>query len=125
MQLDNHTELMLFELRNRDRSRAPFLAGTFIDANGRAVSLKRGDIEMQPLEWWRSPRNGARYPIRWRLTVPSHGIALECAAAVPDQELTLSTGPIYWEGAVRYSGSHSGVGYMELTGYTTPVRLSP
>ncbi len=125
IQLENHTELMLFELRNRDHTRAPFLAGTFIDANGRAASLKRGDIEMQPLEWWRSPRDGARYPVRWRLTVPSHGIALECAAAVPDQELALSSGPIYWEGAVRYSGSHSGVGYMELTGYTAPVRLSP
>jgi predicted secreted hydrolase len=25
----------------------------------------------------------------------------------------------YWEGAVEVSGSHSGVGYLELAGYDT------
>ena len=78
---------------------------------------------MQPIDWWRSPRTGARYPIRWRIGVPSRGIALECAAAIPNQELAFATAPVYWEGAVRYSGSHSGVGYMELTGYAAPVRI--
>jgi predicted secreted hydrolase len=23
----------------------------------------------------------------------------------------------YWEGPIRFSGSHSGVGYLEMTGY--------
>jgi predicted secreted hydrolase len=121
-QFDNHTELMLFELRNRDAGRAPYLAGTFIDAAGHSSYLESADIQMQPLDRWRSPRTGARYPVRWRLAVPSRGIALECAAAIPNQELVLSNA--YWEGAVRYSGSASGVGYMELTGYAAPVRLT-
>ncbi len=125
VQLDNHTELMLFEMRNRDAARPPFVSGTFIDAAGRSTTLKRSDISMQSLDWWRSRGTGARYPTRWRIAVPSRGIALECAAAIPNQELTLSSGSVYWEGAVHYSGSHSGVGYMELTGYTSPVRFSP
>ena len=33
------------------------------------------------------------------------------------------TGPSYWEGAVTYSGSANGVGYLEMTGYDKPVRL--
>lgn len=123
VQLQNRTELMLFELRNRDASHPPFLAGTYIDAAGHAVNLKPTDIRMQPLDWWRSPKTGARYPIRWRLAVASKGIALECAAAVPNQELTVTKTSAYWEGAVRYSGSQSGVGYMELTGYSGPVRM--
>ncbi len=125
VQLENHTELMLFEMRNRDAARPPFASGTFVDAAGHSAMINRSDISMQPLDWWRSPRTGARYPIRWRIAVPSHGIGLECAAAIPNQELAVSSGPVYWEGAVRYSGSHSGVGYMELTGYGAPVRLSP
>jgi predicted secreted hydrolase len=123
VQLDNHTELMLFEMRNRDSARAPFVAGTFIDATGRSAALKRSDISMQPLDWWRSPRTGARYPVRWRIAVPSRAIDLDCVAAIPNQELAFSTAPVYWEGAVRYSGSHSGVGYMELTGYAKPVKI--
>jgi predicted secreted hydrolase len=123
VQLDNHTELMLAGMRRRDPERAPFLTGTFIDAAGRGTPLKSAEITMQPLDWWKSPKTGARYPIRWRISVPSRGISLECSAALPNQEMALSSGPVYWEGAVRYSGSHSGVGYLEMTGYTAPVRF--
>ena len=49
---------------------------------------------------------------------------MECAAALPDQELVGEHGgPNYWEGAVTYSGSVSGLGYLEMTGYDKPVRL--
>ncbi len=122
VQLENHTELMLFQMRHRDGG-TPFVAGTFIDAAGRATPLHRADISTTPLDWWTSARTGARYPIRWRLAVPSRGVAIECAAAVTNQELVMHSGPIYWEGAVRYSGSASGVGYMELTGYSSPVKI--
>jgi len=120
-QLDNHTELMLFQLRGKDA----YSAGTYIDAAGRAVHLKRSDFAVQPIEYWTSPKTGARYPVRWRVAVPSLKILVECAAAIPDQELVSKDKhiPTYWEGAVRYSGSVSGVGYLELTGYADRVRL--
>ena len=50
---------------------------------------------------------------------------LECAAALENQEL-VSEGesfPSYWEGAVTYSGSARGVGYLEMTGYNRAMRL--
>ena len=42
-----------------------------------------------------------------------------------DQELDAraSVGTIYWEGAVRASGTASGRGYLELTGYESPLKL--
>jgi predicted secreted hydrolase len=121
-QFDNHTELMLFQLRGK----APYSSGTFIDAAGRTVLLKPSDIAFQPLDYWTSPKTGARYPVRWRISVPSLKIATECAAAIPDQELVSKDKytPAYWEGAVRYSGSASGVGYLELTGYAGRVRVN-
>jgi len=120
-QFDNHSELMLFQLRGNQ----PYSAGTYIDAAGRAVHLKRADFAVQPLDDWTSPKTGARYPVRWRVSVPSLKISVECAAAIPDQELVSrdKNTPTYWEGSVRYSGSVSGVGYLELTGYAGRVRL--
>ena len=41
---------------------------------------------------------------------------------LPDQELK-GEGVTYWEGAVTYTGSATGVGYLEMTGYAGPVRL--
>jgi predicted secreted hydrolase len=116
---------MLFEIRQADGSVDPYSAGTFIDAGGRATHLKRGDFQLQPLEFWTSPATHARYPVRWRVTIPSLHVTLECAAAIPDQELGAedAASPPYWEGAVTYTGSATGVGYLEMTGYAKPMRL--
>jgi predicted secreted hydrolase len=125
VQLDDGTELMLFELRRLDGTIDPHSSGTFIARDGRARHLARADFDLQPAAWWTSPRTGARYPIRWRITVPSLSIVLDCAAAVDNQELAGEgdATPSYWEGAVVYSGTHRGVGYLEMTGYARPMRL--
>ncbi|MBZ5617318.1 MAG: carotenoid 1,2-hydratase [Acidobacteriia bacterium] len=125
IQLDNHTEFMLFQLRHTDGSIDPYSSGTHIAADGRATHLKRSDFELQPADYWTSPKTHARYPTRWRITIPELKVALDCAAAIPDQELISedAAGPTYWEGAVVYSGSATGVGYLEMTGYTKPMRL--
>ncbi len=47
-------------------------------------------------------------------------IGLGCEAALQNQELK-TAGASYWEGAVTYSGSKKGVGYLEMTGYDKPV----
>jgi predicted secreted hydrolase len=131
VQLDTGAEFMLFQLRHTDGSIDPFSSGTYIAPDGRTTHLKRGDFELQPVEYWTSPKTSARYPVRWRLSIsgarpgmpPGMKIALQCAAAIPDQELVDDPGPTYWEGAVTYTGSASGVGYLEMTGYTKPMRL--
>jgi len=119
------SQLMLFELRRTDGSIDPYSSGTYIDAHGRAAHLKRSDFRLQPLEYWTSPRTKTRYPIAWRIEVPSRGVSLDCRAAVVHQELVPENGagPTYWEGAVTYSGSAAGVGYLEMTGYGERMRL--
>ncbi len=125
IQLENGADLMLFQLRHRDGSVDPYSSGTYIDGMGRSRHLGSAEFTLQPLEFWKSPHTGARYPLRWRMTIPSLQITLECAAALADQELISddAVGPTYWEGAVTYTGSANGVGYLELTGYTKPMRL--
>lgn len=118
VQLDNRTELMLFELRRKDGSIDPWSSGTFIDPQGKAHHLRREDFTLQPLSKWQ------KYPVEWRIEVPSLKIALTCRAVLQKQELRAKTGgPSYWEGAVDYSGTQKGVGYLEMTGYEGAVRL--
>src|SRR5581483_6701289 len=113
---------MLYRLRGRDGSVDPASAGTLVAADGTARSLAAADAEVEVLARWASPRDGTRYPARWRLRVPSAGLALTVTPWLPDQELQL--GVRYWEGAVRVEGSAgdrplSGAGYVELVGYAT------
>jgi predicted secreted hydrolase len=125
IQLENGTELMLFQIRRADGSIDAHSAGTYVAAAGGGTPLAHGDFELQPLEYWTSPKTGTRYPVKWRIAVPSLKLALECDAALPEQELVSeeADGPTYWEGAVRYSGSARGVGYLEMTGYGKPVKM--
>jgi predicted secreted hydrolase len=118
IQLDNKTELMLFELRRKDGSVDPYSSGTFIDAQGKAKHLRREDFTLQPLSLWH------KYPVAWRVRVPSLNIELTSHALLDDQELrSKQSGPSYWEGAVDYSGSQRGVGYVEMTGYEGQVKF--
>ena len=117
VQLDNGTELMLFELRRNDGSIDPCSSGTFVDSTGRAHHLKRGDFMLEPATKW------GKYPVVWKLRVPSLNIDITCSAVLENQELHAKTGPSYWEGAVTYQGSHKGVGYLEMTGYSGPVKF--
>jgi predicted secreted hydrolase len=123
VQLNDKTELMLFELRRKDGTPDPFSSGTYIAADGRAHHLSSNDFTLQPLDRWTSAKTGGRYPIAWRIRVPSLHLDLQCHALVQDQELAGSRGAKYWEGAVDYSGSKTGVGYLEMTGYDKPMVL--
>jgi len=123
LQLDDGRALMFYQLRRRDGGVHPFSAGTLIDAGGEGRALGSRDVEIQVLGHWRSPRDGARYPSRWALTVPSAALRLEVEPFVADQELNLSIR--YWEGAVSVRGTAggraiAGNGYVELVGYGGP-----
>ncbi len=132
IQLNDNTELMLYRLRHKDGTADPYSSGTYIDAEGRATFLGAHDFTMQALgEIWRSPNSGARYPMAWRVTIPSLALNLEIRTPMQAQELAGKTrlSPSYWEGAIDISGKRaswpiSGAGYLEMTGYDRPLEFS-
>jgi predicted secreted hydrolase len=132
LQLDDHTEVMLFRIRRKDGSIDPNSAGTYIDSGGKTTHLRSSDFKLEPVgEKWTSPATGAVYPIRWRIAIPKLGIDLEVKTRLESQELTGKTEfvPNYWEGAIVLSGTRNatvlrGVGYLEMTGYDHPVQLA-
>ena len=120
LQLDDGSALMLFEIRRADGTREALSAGSFIAPDGTLTPLALGDWTLAVTDTWTSPTSGAEYPAGWRITVPSLGLELTGAPQMTDQELNLST--VYWEGAVKFSGTRDGApvsaqGYIELTGY--------
>jgi len=119
LRLDDGHDLMVYRLRRGDGSADPYSSGTLIAADGTPSRLRRDDVEIEALAWWTSSATGGRYPVRWRLRVPAHEIALEVSALLPSSELdgSSTTGVIYWEGPVDVEGSAGGEGYAELTGY--------
>ena len=130
LQLDDHTELMLFHIRRKDGSIDPYSAGTYVDAEGRTTHLRSGDFKLEPAEErWTSPATGASYPIHWKIAIAKLGIELEAKTLLPSQELTGKSklAPNYWEGAIDLIGRRnarplSGAGYLEMTGYDRPVQ---
>jgi predicted secreted hydrolase len=104
-------KLMVFRLR--DRAAPDFYAGTWIGADGAAQALDRKDIELTPLS--QTHLAGRDLPISWKLLVKSHGVAVETAPVNPAS--WMATIFPYWEGPIRFHGSHEGRGYLEMTGY--------
>ena len=120
VQLDDGRELMVYLLRRRDGTVDPFSAGSLVAPDGAVRALGAGDVRVETLAHWSSPRSGVRYPARWRLTVPSAELRLDIEPRLADQELRVNTR--YWEGAVAVTGmagawSIRGHGYVELVGY--------
>ena len=133
LQLDDHTEVMLFHIRRKDGSIDPHSAGTYVDAEGKTTHLRSSDFRLESVgEKWTSPHTGAVYPIHWSIAIPKLGIALEAKTPLASQELTGKTklSPNYWEGAVVLAGTRNaralgGAGYLEMTGYDHPLQLAP
>jgi predicted secreted hydrolase len=128
LQLSDGRDLMLYRLRLTGGGTDPHSAGTLVEAGGEARSLAADDFLLDELDHWRSPRDGARYPSRWRVRVPSAAIDVEVIPEMPDQELNLAFR--YWEGAARVTGSSAsaeitGHGHVELTGYASGRAAMP
>ncbi len=120
LQFGDGTELMLFQIRERDGGRSSFSSGTFVRADGTTEGITEGEFTLEPGREWTGPVTGAEYPVEWRVAVPKLGLELEVAARMDGQEQVLR--PIsYWEGSVRAEGTAEGVGYLEMTGYGSEV----
>ena len=120
LQLDDGSELMLYQLRRLDGSRDPFSAGTWISRSGDSIHLDADEFRIDTSQFWDSP-TGGRYPNAWQLSVPSLDLQLDVHPVIDDQELRTTV--LYWEGAVDVSGKRNGKklggrGYVELTGYS-------
>lgn len=111
LSFDDGAKLMGFQLRQTDGTE--FTSSTWIEPNGHTTSLGDGSFDGVPMT--RSDVGGRDIPTTWRVTLPERGVDVTVTALNPNAWMGLSIP--YWEGPVRVEGSHSGLGYLEMTGY--------
>jgi predicted secreted hydrolase len=123
LNLDDGSSVMAFQVRDA-AGRRLWAGGSLRTPGGAVVTFGPGDVAFTARRRWRSPRTGAVYPVDQLLTLqmPDGPRRFSLTPLFDDQELDSrgGGGPIYWEGAVRTEG---GRGYLELTGYVTPLQL--
>ena len=114
LQLDDGRDLMFYRLRGKDGAAQPFSSGVLVDTDGTTHTLSLDSVQAVPMRTWQD-EDGVAYPVAWHLSIPQHALDLNIEAAFDEQAMRHTVH--YWEGAVVVSGSHSGVGYLELSGY--------
>ena len=120
--LDDGGALMAFQVRGKDGGPV-YAGGTYRRPNGSQVALGPDQVRFVPRRRWRSPANGASYPVEAEFVVqlPEGERRFPLSPLFDAQELTGGPGmPTYWEGAVTTPG---GRGYLELTGYAGKLSL--
>ncbi|MDQ6623595.1 MAG: carotenoid 1,2-hydratase [Verrucomicrobiota bacterium] len=126
LQLDDGSDLMLYQMRLANGAPDPSSSGTLIGPDGATTYLSASEFQMTPRTFWKSAKTGANYPIGWRVELPRYGLDFDVKAVIENQELALI--PLaYWEGAVDAVGKRNGHeikgrGYLELTGYAGVLR---
>ena len=110
LHLEGGVRLMAAQVR--EGAATDFVAGTWIE-DDTATPLTREDLALTPLET--ATVAGRDVPVRWRIELPARDLDITTEPVNPDSWMEMFVP--YWEGPVRASGSHTGRGFMELTGY--------
>ncbi len=111
LHLNSGEKLMLFRLRQNDGNH--YASGNWILPNGKTRQIASTDITMTPRTL--TAIEGRKIPTTWDIAIPSLDLAISCVAL--NANSWMGTSFPYWEGPIGFSGSHGGVGYLEMTGY--------
>jgi predicted secreted hydrolase len=109
LSFDTGDKLMGFVLRGA----TDYTSATWIAADGTTEALPDGAFAALPLS--RHSVAGKDLPVEWQVRLPEKGVDVVVTALNPNA--WMATTVPYWEGPVTISGSHGGIGYLEMTGY--------
>jgi predicted secreted hydrolase len=122
--LDDGGALMAFRMRDREGN-AYWSGASLRDSKGQSQIFGPDVVRFLPRRQWRSQRTAVAYPVSWSVRVAGREFELEPLLDDQENDTRLSSGTLYWEGAVRASEQQRevGRGYLELTGYDHPLEL--
>ena len=110
LMFDDGARLMGFRLRD---SGAGYTSATWIAPDGTPEQMPAGALRLTPLDTAHVADRDL--PVKWHVELPAKGLDVTVAALNP--AAWMATSVPYWEGPIRITGSHSGRGYLEMTGY--------
>ena len=111
LHLDNGDKIMAFRMRLQGQPN--YITGTYIEADGSTTTLMPSDIELNVIEL--TAVGNKKLPLNWQLKIENKDINISIKVTKNDQWNPASIA--YYEGTVGVSGTHTGKGFLELTGY--------
>jgi predicted secreted hydrolase len=111
LHLNSGEKLMLYRLRQKDGRDNLF--GNWIEPGKPSVEIASADNTITPIAF--TDIEGRKLPTAWRIAIPLRGLRIETAPLNPKS--WMGTSFPYWEGPISFAGSHTGLGYLEMTGY--------
>ncbi|MCZ7865418.1 iron ABC transporter permease [Agrobacterium salinitolerans] len=103
-------KMMAFRLRDNEGG---YTSANWISADGKSSPIDPEEIEILPLQT--ATVNGKTVPVKWNLKMPSRGLDIKTTAL--NEQAWMATSTPYWEGPIEFTGTTSGRGYLEMTGY--------
>lgn len=110
LHFEDDSKLMGFGLRS---ATGVFTSATRIAPDGTPTPYGDGALTLTPLTL--TDVAGRKVPTEWRVQLAAEGIDVITKPVNPQS--WMDTLFPYWEGPLRFSGTHDGVGYLEMTGY--------
>lgn len=124
--LDDGGALTAFRLRDA-KGAAIWSGGSHRARDGNLRTFSNGEAVFEPLQSWTSAATRATYPVRWRVRCPAGEFEVQALFDAQELDSRNSTGAVYWEGLSALKRTQDGVrvgwGYLEMTGYTAPLKL--
>jgi predicted secreted hydrolase len=111
LHFDSGEKLVLFRLRQTGGNH--YTSGKWFLPDGTARQIASADIIMTPKA--STEVAGKSIPTSWDIAIAPLALTISCAPL--NARSWMGTSFPYWEGPIRFAGSASGVGYLEMTGY--------
>lgn len=119
LQLKDGREIMMYRMRRKDGTLDTASTLAVVERDGTVRHLSSDAFAWEVLGTWKSPRNGAEYPIRVRIRFEGESFELKPLAEDQEQDGGITRLP-YWEGAcdvLDSRGQIAGRAFLELAGY--------
>lgn len=111
LHLDDGSKLMVYRLR--DSAGPDYIPGSHVAPDGTARYIPDGALLLEPRD--HATVSGRRIPVGWRIIWDAGGV--DIVTTPLNRQAWMGLNVPYWEGPVFVSGSHDGIGYLEMTGY--------
>lgn len=111
LHLDDGSKLMAF--RMHVLGQPDYITGTLVHIDGSETLLTNKNLSLIPNQWVEV--NKRQLPLSWQVEIPQFNLSIR-VKTLKNSQWNPALLP-YYEGMVSVSGSHTGKGFLELTGY--------
>ena len=109
LHLNDGSKIMVFEVRSANSN--SFFSGTRIHKDGSSEPLNEKNFTLKPSALYKKEK--AQPQLHWQIEIPQESLRINVKPINPNS--FMDTIVPYWEGPISFTGTHSGVGYLEVT----------